>query len=178
MIEESVVVIKGHRYRYGYDYSTRKTVYLGPVGEDAPALSEGDFMAILKRQYTSMEDIIDNPFVDEKIRERLAPGPTEVFYMKNFDWHTNVMFKEELPTIEQVKNFDEYAHLASIKETEPERIFGALQGDIWSPNGEARKMIEGKGIGHTSMSVGDVVHLPDGRWLVTAGSGFEEIGRD
>ena len=177
MSDESVVIIKGHKYRYRYDYMTGKTIYLGPVGS-APDIGEEEFLSILKRQYTSMEDIIGNPFVDEKIRESLSPGPTEVFYMKKFMWNRKVQFNKELPTIKDIKNFDEYAHLASIKEEDPDKIFHALQGDFWSPNGEARDMIRGKGLGHTSMSIGDVVHLPDGRWLVTDTIGFKEIGRD
>jgi len=31
-----------------------------------------------------------------------------------------------------------------------------MQGEIWSPNGEARPLIESLGLSHTSMSVGDV----------------------
>jgi hypothetical protein len=41
-VSEHIVNIKGHRYRYAYDRATRKTQYLGPVG-DAPPLSESDF---------------------------------------------------------------------------------------------------------------------------------------
>lgn len=38
-----------------------------------------------------------------------------------------------------------------------ETIFDTMQGERWSPNGEARKIIAGEGLNHTSMSVGDVV---------------------
>lgn len=30
-----------------------------------------------------------------------------------------------------------------------------MQGEIWSPNGEANELIRSKGLFHTSMSVGD-----------------------
>jgi len=58
-----------------------------------------------------------------------------------------------------------------------EGLFYKMQGEVWSPNGEARPIIRAKGLQHTSMSVGDIavdqntweVHLVD-RW------GFAKIG--
>lgn len=46
-MKESIVDIEGHSYRYGYNESTQKTVYLGPVG-DAPALTEEQFLQEIK----------------------------------------------------------------------------------------------------------------------------------
>lgn len=37
-----------------------------------------------------------------------------------------------------------------------EEIFYNMQGENWSPNGEANGLIESLGLGHTSMSIGDV----------------------
>jgi hypothetical protein len=42
MTKESVVTIKGHLYRYGYDPATKKTKFLGPVG-NSPNISEDEF---------------------------------------------------------------------------------------------------------------------------------------
>jgi hypothetical protein len=42
-----------------------------------------------------------------------------------------------------------------------------LQAKNWSPDGEASDIIEAPGGGHTSMSVGDVIRLPDGAWHIT-----------
>ena len=47
--------------------------------------------------------------------------------------------------------------LGTIPETDPEDVFHYMQGEVWSPNGEARPIIQGKGLSHTSMSVGDVM---------------------
>jgi hypothetical protein len=45
----------------------------------------------------------------------------------------------------------------------PEDVFFKMQGENWSPNGEARDLIRAKGLKHTSMSVGDVcMHLKTG----------------
>lgn len=47
--------------------------------------------------------------------------------------------------------------LAQTAETNLERIFFNYQGENWSPNGEARELIEHLGLSHTSMCVGDIV---------------------
>lgn len=41
-----------------------------------------------------------------------------------------------------------------------EDIFWNLQGENWSPNGEANALIHMKGLSHTSMSVGDIIAYP------------------
>jgi len=43
-----------------------------------------------------------------------------------------------------------------------EEVFMKMQADEWSPNGEARPLIEELGLHHTSMSVGDVAMNEDG----------------
>ena len=60
-----------------------------------------------------------------------------------------------------------------------EDVFLHFQAEVWSPNGEARALIERKGLGHTSMSVGDVAVTGDGKVFVVARFGFEplEAGR-
>lgn len=37
-----------------------------------------------------------------------------------------------------------------------EEIFYRMQGEVWSPHGEARYMIASLGVQHTSMSIGDI----------------------
>lgn len=64
--------------------------------------------------------------------------------------------------------------LGTIAETDLERIFAVMQGDHWSPKGEARDLIESAGLGHTSMSVGDVV-VRDGQVFVVANMGFMRL---
>jgi hypothetical protein len=46
-----------------------------------------------------------------------------------------------------------------------DHVFYNMQGEIWSPNGEARELIQSKGLRHTSMSVGDVIELDGSYWL-------------
>lgn len=60
--------------------------------------------------------------------------------------------------------------------TDLSTIFNQMQGEIWSPNGEARDVILTAGLSHTSMSVGDVVVTEwGGVWLVKE-VGFAYLG--
>ena len=57
-------------------------------------------------------------------------------------------------------------------------VYHRMQGEIWSPNGEARSLIEEKGLQHTSMSVGDVIVDDDsGEVFLVANIGFKKIGK-
>lgn len=58
-----------------------------------------------------------------------------------------------------------------------EALYRKMQGEVWSPNGEARELIEAKGLGHTSMSVGDIAVDQDS-WEVFMVDrfGFANIG--
>lgn len=55
-----------------------------------------------------------------------------------------------------------------------EHVFHDMQAEVWSPNGEARALIESLGLSHTSMSVGDAV-VVDGQLFVVSNIGFKQI---
>ena len=63
----SVVTIKGNKYRYAYDKSTGKMMYLGPVG-DAKELSEVQF---LKEFYAKMAGAKRGELAEMKMDYRL-----------------------------------------------------------------------------------------------------------
>jgi len=55
---------------------------------------------------------------------------------------------------------DIVTHYRFVKEVEAESledVFFQMQGEIWSPNGEARFLITSLGLRHTSMMTGDLV---------------------
>jgi hypothetical protein len=54
-----------------------------------------------------------------------------------------------------------------------ERLFRDLQGERWSRNGEARELIRGLGLAHTSMSVGDVIRFKSGEVYLCKDAGWE-----
>jgi len=58
----------------------------------------------------------------------------------------------------------------------PEMLWVQLQGENWSPNGEAKLLIESKGLHHTSMSIGDCFALEEEVYVVKA-TGFKLLSR-
>lgn len=60
-MKESVVEIKGHKYRYVYENG--ETVYRGPVG-DAPPISMDEFQAFFYRGEAG--DVYDMPFAENQ----------------------------------------------------------------------------------------------------------------
>ncbi len=56
-----------------------------------------------------------------------------------------------------------------------DELWIALQGENWSPNGEARSLIRSKGLQHTSMSIGDCFMLPNGDCWIAALGGFKKV---
>lgn len=54
-------------------------------------------------------------------------------------------------------------------------VYRRMQGCSWSPNGEARSLIEQAGVSHTSMSMGDVAVDETGRAWVCDFLGWKEI---
>jgi hypothetical protein len=56
-----------------------------------------------------------------------------------------------------------------------EEIFAQMQGEVWSPHGEARELIASLGLHHTSMSIGDVVQDDDGAHWMCAEIGWQRL---
>jgi hypothetical protein len=50
-----------------------------------------------------------------------------------------------------------HVHLTDIEADSLEDALARMHVDIWSPNGEARDLIQSKGLQHTSMTIGDVL---------------------
>lgn len=67
--------------------------------------------------------------------------------------------------------------LREVEASDLETLFHNCQGEVWSPNGEARDMITSKGLAHTSMSVGDVAMDDEGVFWAVAIIGFTRLGR-
>lgn len=66
--------------------------------------------------------------------------------------------------------------LMNISAENMEQVFVRMQGEYWSPNGEARPLIEAKGLHHTSMSVGDcILNLDTGDLFMVDNRGFTQV---
>ena len=62
-----------------------------------------------------------------------------------------------LQSVKELIRTGELVYLATVEANTPDEAFTRMQGENWSPNGEARPLILGKGLRHTSMSVGDAL---------------------
>lgn len=109
----------------------------------------------------------------------LAPGTTKIWYTKPGSdavrrglSYLSDRQPESLPTKDTL--MQTHVLLGEVKESDPERLFIALQGERWSPMGEAAQLIQGLGLWHTSMSVGDVLEI-DGHLLFCDIIGFEPV---
>ena len=56
-----------------------------------------------------------------------------------------------------------HVFLTLMEAPSPEVVYFRMQGESWSPTGEARELIVSKGLRHTSMSVWDIVINQDTR---------------
>lgn len=100
-----------------------------------------------------------------------------VYYYKTLEdervrsllWGEN---KANLSELDQTHTF-----VCLLQSDDLEAVFYKMQGENWSPHGEARRVIEGAGTYHTSMSVGDVVYVVETHnWLQVMDRGFAQIG--
>ncbi len=106
-------------------------------------------------------------------------GSTEIWYWKE-DFARDAMMGAKfmtkqgvMPTPDSVPN--NYVLIGKMRETNPDKIFHMMQGEIWSPEGQANAMIKSSGTGHTSMSVGDIIHVGN-KWMMVDRYGFHTLG--
>jgi hypothetical protein len=108
------------------------------------------------------------------LRKRAENMPTfEVYYSK--DPRLSMSGEQEI-SFDQLNKT--HVALLSLKASNKDEVYQIMQGEIWSPKGQARRLINSKGLLHTSMSVGDVVKefTPTGSILWKAKlSGWEEV---
>lgn len=119
-----------------------------------------DFVITGYRKLEIANDASESPF--------LKPGEVEIWYRK--DWLNN-----NSPDPENLGA--SHVLLGRIEADSLDQAFCRMQGEMWSPNGEARHLIRIKGLCHTSMSVHDVIVFDGVPHLVTA-LGFEELKKD
>jgi hypothetical protein len=96
-----------------------------------------------------------------------------VWYMRPEFFRDGIMGAEWLAEKNMTPNTDRldlsHVFVRYVQADSVEQVFGMMQGEVWSPNGEARDRIKMLGLQHTSMSVGDIavdvsnkaVHLCD-----------------
>lgn len=85
----------------------------------------------------------------------LTPGPFEVWYAKPEFFHQPALVQSASADLSLT-----HVKVGSVMAQPVESIYHTMQGEVWSPEGEARQLITKLGLQHTSMSVGDVIRIP------------------
>ena len=100
----------------------------------------------------------------KSLNDALPAGTTKVWYYRmnenspSFDVvKANVLKAKKMYGSAEVGILWTHALLGTVEETNPDVLFTALQGERWSPEGEAGDLVEY--IGHTSASIGDMVQV-------------------
>ena len=74
---------------------------------------------------------------------------------------------------------DGWVPVMELEASNPDMVFVAMQGESWSPRGEAREAIESLGLSHTSMMVGDIIEdIDTGKMIVVQSIGFEILPKE
>lgn len=121
-------------------------------------------------QYTSLNDA-----TEVTGDSSYAPGDSEIWYVRRgYSREYGFGHFDELgyPQLSELEKT--HVKIGSIKETDLEKIFMLMQGENWSPNGEAYDLITSLGASHTSMSVGDIIKIGNQAWAVD-NFGFAEL---
>lgn len=114
-----------------------------------------------------------------KIVPSMKKGKTKIWYVKpkytrdfimGGDWAEK---RGILPTDESDLK-ETHTLLGSIAETDLNKIFVIMQGEVWSPSGEARNVIDKLKLHHTSMSVGDIIQISK-RILMIDSRGYKDL---
>ena len=99
----------------------------------------------------------------KSINEVFESGNTKIWYVKpeyiqDFMMGSEWVEKKNLtPTIDTINTT--HVLLGSIDNFDLENIYNQLQGENWSPKGQARELIKDLGLCHTSMSMGDIIEI-------------------
>jgi len=111
----------------------------------------------------------------------LSEGSTKIWYVRRevgrdlrmgSEWLTGTSSDRMPPKPSEIEKT--HILLGSVVSTDLEELYAALQGDFWSPDCEAKELILSKGLGHTSMSTGDVIEK-NGRFFMVDTFGFIEV---
>ena len=68
-----------------------------------------------------------------------------------------------------------HRHVLDLDAESRDAVYLAMQGENWSPNGEAMDLLISLGLNHTSMSVGDVVRDDEGVYWMCDSFGWSRV---
>ena len=90
-----------------------------------------------------------------------SPGETQIWYWKENLGNEMMKGYDYLKSINRVPDPANlsvtHVFVGSVAETNEDMIFSMMQAEMWSPQNQADDMIKKLGVGHTSMSTGDII---------------------
>ena len=136
---------------------------------------------IYNRVTGKVTEAVDMPKQLTSLNEVYPEGNTQVWYMKPEFFRDGTMgynFLRKLNKLPDPRNLEKtHELLGKIAETDSEKIYMMMQGENWSPKGEAKTLVRAKGLRHTSMTIGDVV-IVDGQPHLVDNSGFKPLAKN
>lgn len=100
----------------------------------------------------------------------------QVYYARRPTFHPSGEFGTPLLTVSSLQ--EEHIQLGNINASGKGGLWVAMQAENWSPNGEARPVLEKLGLTHTSMSVGDAIRDEEGSYWECVEWGWRRIEDD
>lgn len=102
-------------------------------------------------------------------------GNTEIWYAKDMLVNKGLDWMVAHGTAPDRKDLRKtHVFLGRISKSNPNEVYKMMQGQFWSPDGEANMMLRRKGVGHTSMSTGDIIVVGDKAMMVDS-NGWKNI---
>lgn len=77
-----------------------------------------------------------------------------------------------IPLLTKENLKDSHVMVKEVQKISLDEAFFEMQGENWSPNGEANDLLRSLGLTHTSMSIGDAVVDNDGLLWECMGTGW------
>jgi hypothetical protein len=97
----------------------------------------------------------------------------QVYYARRPTFHSSGELGTPLLTVSRLRA--SHLHLCEIEAASLDSVFRQMQGEMWSPSGEARRLLEKLGLTHTSMSVGDAIRDEEGIYWECVEWGWRRI---
>lgn len=99
--------------------------------------------------------------------DEYKPGNIQVWYKKK---NVDVSIDE----FESKNLLKTHSLIGTLRETNPRKIFSLMQGENYSPKGEASMFLSKKGVSHTSISNGDIIRSKNKMLMLTA-NGWKNV---
>ena len=100
----------------------------------------------------------------------------QVYYARKPTFHPSGQFGTPRLTVTALAQ--SHVRLGEVEAASLNDTFCQMQGENWSPRGEARPLLERLGLGHTSVSVGDVIRDQEGLYWECVERGWRCIEDD